>query len=85
MKVLLSKQFIAAIKLSDRRQYQIAFDANVNPTILSAFISGIRFPKENDSRVIAVGKVVGLSPQECFQTDSPKPKDTYYAKNQKKN
>lgn len=69
MKTRLSDKFIQSIKLSDRRQYKIAFDANINPNILSQFMSGVRFPKKNDPRVIAVGLVVGIPADECFERE----------------
>lgn len=51
------------------RQYQIANAAGLHPTIMSALLHDIRPVQANDPRVIAIGKIVGVPPEQCF-TDS---------------
>ena len=63
---MVSQTFITAIKLSPRRAYQIAHEAGVHPSTLSAILNGIVRIRRGDPRVIAVAKVLGLSPTECF-------------------
>jgi hypothetical protein len=65
--MILSQKLIAAIKLSDTPAYKIAWSAGVNPTVLSKLINGIEKLKPNDPRIIAVGKVLGISGDECFR------------------
>jgi hypothetical protein len=53
------------------RQYQIANAAGIHPTVMSALVHDIRPVRPDDARVIAIGKVLGLKPQDCFAvTDS---------------
>ena len=64
---MVSKRLRAGVKLSRRRQYEIARLAGLHPTILSKIINGAEPVKFNDPRVIAIGLVVGLQPEECFE------------------
>ena len=66
---MISQKFKASLKLADRPAYRIAQDVGVNPNDLSKIIRGILPTKKNDPRVIAVGKILGLKPEECFQED----------------
>ena len=52
-----------------RRQYQIAHDAGVHPVVLSSLVNDIRPVQPNDPRVIAIGRVVGVEPEDCFSTE----------------
>lgn len=72
---MLSKKFVNSIKLSDRRAYQIANDAGIPPTTLSKLMNGIEPVHSNDARIIAVGKVLGLKPEECFEEAAPASQD----------
>lgn len=67
---MLSKKFVHSLKLSDRRAYQIANDAGIPPTTLSKLLNGAEPVRPKDARIIAVGKVLGLSPEECFEEDA---------------
>jgi hypothetical protein len=68
--MIVSQKLISAIKLDKRRAYQIAWAAGVNPTMLSKLLNGIERPKPHDERIVAVGKIVGIPPEECFQGES---------------
>ena len=65
--MIVSQKFIAAVKLNPRPAYEIAWEAGVNPTMLSKLLNGIERPKPDDPRVIAIGKVLNIPPDECFQ------------------
>jgi hypothetical protein len=67
--MVVSKILIAAIKLNSIPAYKIAWSAGVNPTMLSKLINGIEKPKPNDPRVIAIGQVLDIPPNECFQEE----------------
>jgi hypothetical protein len=67
--MVVSQKFIAAIKLNDEPAYKIAWSAEVNPTTLSKLINGIEKPKPHDPRIIAIGHVLDIPPDECFQAD----------------
>lgn len=63
----LSRQFIAELKLHSRPAYRIAQEAGVNPATLSKLIRGIEPAAPEDWRIIAVGRVLGISPADCFE------------------
>ena len=65
--VIVSQKFIAAIKLGHKPAYRCAQAAGIDPTVLSKLMNGICRVQERDPRVIAVGRVLGLQPEECFQ------------------
>jgi hypothetical protein len=67
--MVVSKKLISAIKLSSTPAYKIAWSAGINPTTLSKLINTIEKPKANDQRIINVGKILGIPPEECFQED----------------
>jgi hypothetical protein len=52
-----SKKFIVALKLNPMPAYKIAWNAGINPTMLSKLIRGIEKPKHQDSRIISVGEL----------------------------
>lgn len=68
--IVVSKKLKAAIKLGDQPAYQIAHKANLDPSTLSKLLCGISKIRENDARLIAVGHVLGLPPEECFQEEA---------------
>ena len=63
---MVSRRFIEAVKLADAPAYQIAHEADLHPATLSKLMSGQERVKPDDARVIAVGRVLGLSPEECL-------------------
>ncbi len=63
----ISKKFINTVKLSPKRAYQIAKEAGIHESTLSHIINNIRDVQDSDSRVLSVGKVLGLTPKECFE------------------
>lgn len=64
--VSVSRDFLIRLKLSPTRQYRIAQEAGVCPGTLSSLLSGARRVKAFDHRIVAVGRVLGLEPDECF-------------------
>lgn len=67
---MISQKLKAAIKLGDEPAYRVAQKAGIDPSTLSKLICGISRVKPNDLRVIAVGRVVGIPAEECFQEDA---------------
>ena len=65
---MVSRKFVEAVKLDSRKQYEIAHLAGVHPVVLSQMINGYLRPKPGDLRVIRIGRVVGVSSDECFDT-----------------
>ena len=62
-----SKKLKEAVKLNPMPAYKIAQKAGVNPSTLSHLLLGITTAKTNDPRIIAVGKIIGISESECFE------------------
>ena len=63
----ISREFLIQLKLNELPAYRIAQKAEVNPTTLSRLINGIDSVRPSDPRIIAVGKVLGLPPSDCFE------------------
>jgi dUTPase len=70
-KFRVSRQFKVAIKLDERRSYKIAQAAGLDPAVLSKILCGIVEVKPGDRRVIAVGRVMGIPVDECFEEVRP--------------
>lgn len=62
-----SPKFYGAVKLADRPAYRIALEAGIHPVTLSKILHGYNRIWPNDRRVIAVGRILGLRPEECFE------------------
>ena len=69
----ITRKFYEAVKLADRPAYKIAQEAKVDPGVLSGILTGRLKVWPNDRRVIAVGKVLGLSPEECLESSRKRP------------
>ena len=65
--MMISQKLRDEAKLSDKRHYQLAHEANLHPSTFSRILCGIERIKPNDSRVIAIGQVLGIPADDCFQ------------------
>jgi hypothetical protein len=65
--MVVSQTFIVAVKMASEPAYKIAYKAGIHPSVLSKLISGQERLKPHDARVLAVGKVLGLTAAECFE------------------
>jgi len=66
----ISQKLVATVRLSQLRQYKIATRANLTSSALSRLLCGIDKIKDNDPRIIRVGQVLGIPPQDCFDAES---------------
>jgi transcriptional regulator with XRE-family HTH domain len=66
-KLRTSYRFRARLKLHKLPAYQIAQHADVDPATLSKLVHGAIAVKPGDERVIAVGRILGLEPEDCFE------------------
>ena len=66
---MLSEKFRRTLKLSNKKYYQIAHESGIHPSTLSRIACGIEKVKLGDRRVISIGQVLGLLPQECFEVE----------------
>lgn len=67
---MVSRKFIIEVKLSTKPAWQIAYAADLHPNVLSKIMSGAVRTKPGDPRVVRVGKILGLSEEDCFDTSS---------------
>jgi hypothetical protein len=67
MASMLSREFRYRLKFGGQPAYRIAQKAEVDPSTLSKLLRGAVPLKPRDPRVIAVGRILGLRPAECFQ------------------
>lgn len=61
---------LIAERIRGARQYEVARKAALHPTVLSAIVRGAIPVKRNDRRVLRLGEVLGLKPDECFEEAS---------------
>jgi len=73
---MVSQKLKAAIKLSPVPAYKIAQDAGIDPSTLSKLICQIAKVKPGDPRVIRVGRLLNIPPEECFQVCSEESQPT---------
>ncbi len=66
---MISQKLWNAARLSEKRHYRIAHEAGLHPSTLSKLLCGIELAKPGDPRVIRIGEVLGLRPEECFAED----------------
>jgi len=62
----ISQTFIIRLKLHSEPAYRIAQMAGVNPTTLSKLINGAEPIRPADDRILRVGRILGLEPEEVF-------------------
>lgn len=65
-RVEISDELRTAIRRSGLKQYVLAQRADVDRSVLSAWLCGISRVRANDARVIALGEIVGVEPANCF-------------------
>ena len=68
--VKISRKLYERVKLDDRKQFEIAREAGVNPTTFSQIIRGIRLTRFGDCRVLKIGELVGIGPDECYEQEA---------------
>lgn len=62
----ISRDFRIALKMSDTPQYKTAIAAGLNPATLSKLLHGAAPLQPDDPRIIRVGELLGLTPDQCF-------------------
>ena len=69
---MISRKLLAAIKLHTEPAYRLAQKARVNPTVLSKLMCGYQPVKDGDKRIIAIGNLLGINSQDCFEGEDAK-------------
>jgi lambda repressor-like predicted transcriptional regulator len=62
----ISRRFLEAVKLAPEPSYRLAWRAGLHPSTLSKILHGAVRVGPRDPRVLAIAKVLGLDPAECF-------------------
>lgn len=65
-RVMISDQLKKAIKNAGIPQWKIARQNGVSPVTLSNWVTGARDVLRGDSRVLSIGRAVGVSADDCF-------------------
>lgn len=71
---MLSQRLRNAIRIAGKPQYQIARAVGLHPVMLSNLMVGSRDATRDDRRVLAIGTLLGVPADECFEAppgDSP--------------
>ena len=63
-----SETFLIRLKMHELPAYRLAQAAGIDPVRLSKLINGIERVQREDPRIIAVGQVLGLKPDQCFES-----------------
>lgn len=66
---MVNRELIKAIKLHPVPQYKLAWQAGINPVVLSQIITGYIRPAKGDQRVVRIGEILGFTPKECFEME----------------
>jgi hypothetical protein len=66
---MISTKFRIAVKMANIPAWKIAFQAEVNPNVLSKIMSGALRVKAGDLRVLRVAQVLGIDPTDCFEME----------------
>lgn len=67
---MISKKWEQKVKLCPITQGKLAVTAGVNPSVLSRILNGATKVNNEDHRVIRIGQLLGLTPDECFTKDN---------------
>jgi hypothetical protein len=65
----ISRKLFEKVKLDDRKQFEIAREAGICATTFSQIIRGIVLTRPGDTRVLRIGELVGISPDECYEQE----------------
>ena len=67
----LSEKFRIALKSSPVRMYRLAQQVGLHPCTLSKVLCGIASAKADDPRLLSLGALLGLKPEELFDEQAP--------------
>ena len=66
-RTMISERLKNAIRTSSNRQWKIARRGGLHPVTLSNLVVGSRDVEVGDPRVVAIGRMLGVPEQECFE------------------
>jgi transcriptional regulator with XRE-family HTH domain len=65
-----SERLHRAVKTARIRQYELARALGVHHSTLSCWLNGISDVRKNDPRILKLGELVQVPPEECFDNSS---------------
>ena len=71
-RTMISERLKNAIRSSQRPQWWIARQAGLHPVTLSNLVVGSRDVEVGDLRVVAIGRMLDVAEQECFEVSASK-------------
>jgi hypothetical protein len=66
---MLSTKFFKALKATGKKIHDVAWEAGVSAGQMYKFTAGIDRPKPGDPRIERLCKIIGLDPDEAFDTN----------------
>lgn len=68
-RTIISEKFRQAARISETPLYRLALQCDIPPGSIYKVIRGIASANPEDPKIIALGKLLGLKPRECFTLD----------------
>ncbi len=65
----ISDKLRVAVKTSAQRQYRLAHQIQVHPSVLSHWLNGITDPRPGDPRIVELGRLLDVPADECFNAE----------------
>lgn len=70
--MFINKKLWEAVQLSGKRRYVLARAAKIHPTTLSQILNNMRPVHRDDPRIMRLGRLLGLKPDELFDEEDKK-------------
>ena len=77
----LSRKFLIQLKLHREPAYRLAHASDLDPSVLSAWIRGIRLPKKDDPRLLRLATLLQVPSEDLFELKAEKNSETQEIKN----
>jgi len=77
----LSREFLIQLKLHREPAYRLDHAVDLDPSVLSAWIRGIRLPRENDPRLLRLATLLQVPSEDLFEVKAEKNSETQEIKN----
>lgn len=66
---MISTKLKVAIKFHSEPAYRLAQKVEMNPSVLSKLMTGYQQVEDGDKRIEAIGSLLGINPQDCFEEE----------------
>ena len=62
----ISPKLVGALRMKHKQMYRLAFRVGMHPTTLSKILNGIQHVRPGDKRLVRLGRLLGITPEELF-------------------